>query len=135
MSRTLDADDFLSWLNEAEGEIRKEKMKDCQPDRYDDGLRAATGTVREYVEKMCKIDEAEGKADQSWIPCSERFPDDDRYILVSFENFTLLNIARYERDDEGGAFYPVDDEKSYSSYGLFVNAWMPLQESYRGGVK
>ena len=59
MSRMMDADKFLSWLSEVEGEIRKEKMKDCQPDRYDDGLMAATGTIREYVEKMCKIDEAE----------------------------------------------------------------------------
>lgn len=52
----MDADKFLSWLSEVEGEIRKEKMKECQPDRYDDGLMAATGTIREYVEKMCKID-------------------------------------------------------------------------------
>lgn len=73
MSRMMDADKFLSWLSEVEGEIRKEKMKECQPDRYDDGLMAATGTVREYVEKMCKIDEAEGKADQSWIPMSEQY--------------------------------------------------------------
>ena len=77
----MDADKFLSWLSEVDGEIRKEKMKECQPDRYDDGLMAATGTIREYVEKMCKIDEAEGKADQSWIPCSERFPDGDRLFL------------------------------------------------------
>lgn len=127
----MDADKFLSWLSEVEGEIRKEKMKDCQPDRYDDGLMAATGIVREYVEKMCKIDEAEGKVDQSWIPCSERFPDGDRYILVSFENSTMPDIARYEENDEGGTFYPGDDEKSYSSYGFFVNAWMPLPELYR----
>lgn len=58
MSRMMDADKFLSWLSEVEGEIRKEKMKECQPDRYDDGLMAATGTIREYVEKMCKISEA-----------------------------------------------------------------------------
>ena len=25
----------------------------------------------------------------------------------------------------------IDDEKSYSSYGIFVNAWMPLPEPYR----
>lgn len=61
MSRMMDADKFLSWLSEVEGEIRKEKMKECQPDRYDDGLMAATGTVREYVEKMCRIDEMEKK--------------------------------------------------------------------------
>lgn len=72
---------------------------------------------------------------QKWIPCSERLPKDESYILVSFENSTMPDIARYEENDEGGTFYPGDDEKSYSSYGLFVNAWMPLPESYRGGVK
>nr|DAU49266.1 MAG TPA: Protein of unknown function (DUF551) [Caudoviricetes sp.] len=70
---------------------------------------------------------------QSWIPCSERFPDGDRYILVSFENSTMPDIARYEENDEGGTFYPGDDEKSYSSYGFFVDAWMPLPEPYREG--
>lgn len=43
----------------------------------------------------------------------------------------MPDIARYEEDDEGGTFYPGDDEKSYSSYGLFVNAWMSLPKPYR----
>mgnify|MGYP003227789574 FL=1 len=66
-----------------------------------------------------------------WISCSERMPEDESYILVSFENYTMPDIARYEENDEGGTFYPGDDEKSYSSYGFFVNAWMPLPEPYR----
>ena len=66
-----------------------------------------------------------------WIPISERLPEDESYILVSFENATMPDIARYEENDEGGTFYPGDDEKSYSSYGIFVNAWMPLPEPYR----
>lgn len=67
-----------------------------------------------------------------WIPCSERLPEDESYILVSFENCAMPDIARYEENDEGGTFYPGDDEKSYSSYGIFVNAWMPLPEPYKG---
>lgn len=108
MSRMMDADKFLSWLSEVEGEIRKEKMKDCQPDRYDDGLMAATGTVREYVEKMCKIDEAEGKADQKWIPCSERLPEDESYIYwyrlktpqcrISRDMKKMMRVARSIRE-------------------------------------
>lgn len=43
----------------------------------------------------------------------------------------MPDIARYEENDEGGTFYPGDDEKSYSSYGIFVNAWMPLPEPYK----
>lgn len=131
MNGTIKTDMLFSWLTEVEEEIRKEKMKDCQPDRYDDGLMAAIGIVREYIDKMSRIDDAEGR-NSRWIPCSERLPEDENYILVSFENFTLPDIARYEENDEGGAFYPGDDEKSYSSYGLFVNAWMPLPDPYKG---
>ena len=66
------------------------------------------------------------------IPVTERLPEDDKYIMISFENFTLPDIGRYEADKDGnGAFYPGDDEKSYVEYDLFVNAWMPLPEPYR----
>lgn len=67
------------------------------------------------------------------LPISERLPEDESYILVSFKNSTMPDIARYEENGEGGTFYPGDNEKSYSSYGFFVNAWMPLPEPYRKG--
>ena len=67
-----------------------------------------------------------------WIPITERLPKDEDYVLVSFENSTLPDIGRYEEDEEGGVFYPGDDECSYIHYGLFVNAWMLLPEPYRG---
>lgn len=60
---------------------------------------------KEYFEKV----EEEQKS--QWIPISERLPEDESYILVSFENCTMPDIARYEENDEGGAFYPGDDEK------------------------
>lgn len=74
---------------------------------------------------------AEEEKTGGWIPVTERLPEDDKYIMISFKNFTLPDIGRYEADKDGnGAFYPGDDEKSYAKYGLFVNAWMPLPESY-----
>ena len=66
-----------------------------------------------------------------WILVDTEVPPNDNYVLVSFENFSLPDIARYEEDSEGGAFYPGDEEKSYASFGLFVNAWQPLPEPYR----
>lgn len=70
--------------------------------------------------------------EQRWIPVSERLPDADKYILVSFKNSTISDIGRYETDKDGsGAFYPGDDDKSYVEYALFVNAWMPLPEPFR----
>ena len=67
-----------------------------------------------------------------WIPVTERFPEPETYILVSFENFSLPDIATYRVDDDGsGAFYPGDEDYTYLSAGVFVNAWMPLPELYR----
>lgn len=51
--------------------------------------------------------------------------------MLSFANCTGLDIGRYEKDGENDNFYPGDEEETYSSYGLIVNAWMPLPESYR----
>lgn len=67
----------------------------------------------------------------SWIPVEERLPEEGKYVLISFDNFPLADIGRYETDQEGGVFYPGDEEKSYISYGLFVNAWQPLPEPYK----
>lgn len=67
-----------------------------------------------------------------WIPVTERLPDPESYILVSFENYILPDIATYRVDEDGsGAFYPGDEDYTYLSVGVFVNAWMPLPEAYR----
>lgn len=87
---------------------------------------------QELVDRLAMYEDREDAKDTNvpgkWIPISEQLPEDESYILVSFENATMPDIARYEENDEGGTFYPGDDEKSYSSYGIFVNAWMPLPE-------
>ena len=87
--------------------------------------------IKELIERIQQEAVEKYKKEHGWIPISERSPEDESYILVSFENATMPDIARYEENDEGGTFYPGDDEKSYSSYGIFVNAWMPLPESYK----
>ena len=66
-----------------------------------------------------------------WIPISERLPEEEEYILLSFANYTGLDIGRYEKEGENDKFYPGDDEETYAHYGLIVNAWMPLPEPYR----
>lgn len=37
-----------------------------------------------------------------WIPAEERLPDGKDYILLSFENFSIPLVGRYEEDAEGG---------------------------------
>lgn len=67
-----------------------------------------------------------------WIPVSERLPDVDEYILVSFENFSVPMIGRYTvDDDDGGTFRVGDEDDSFVQHDLYVNAWQPLPEPYR----
>jgi len=66
-----------------------------------------------------------------WIPITERVPDNDRYILLSFENYPLPEVGRYEEDERGGSFFVGDDDEPISKSGVFVNAWMELPECYK----
>lgn len=67
-----------------------------------------------------------------WIPVEDqdRQPKDDEYILLSFENFDLPMVGRYEENKEGGAFYLGDEEDTCVSQDLYVNAWQPLPKPY-----
>lgn len=72
---------------------------------------------------------------QQWIPVEERLPEDDDFVLLSFENFSLLMIGRYEMDEDGGGNWYLgdcDEGDTCIANDLFVNAWMPLPERYRG---
>lgn len=81
--------------------------------------------LKELNEEQCK---------HRWIPVEERLPEEDNYILLSFENFSLPLVGRYEADSDGeGAFYlgDCDEGDTCLSENLFVNAWMSLPEPYR----
>ena len=80
MGKTIDAEEFLSWLNEAEEELKGERADELNPDRKDEGILLATENVRKYVESMCKIDDAD--EDRRWIPVTERLPEDESDVLT-----------------------------------------------------
>lgn len=71
--------------------------------------------------------------EQRWIPVSEQLPESGKYILLSFDNFSLPVVGRYEGHKmDGGSFYVGDDTETCTEQDLFVNAWMSLPESYHG---
>ena len=65
-----------------------------------------------------------------WTPVEEGIPTDGRFVLLSFENFSLPAIGRCEVSDDGFAFYIGDEEETCVQQDLFVNAWMDLPERY-----
>ena len=89
---------------------------------YEDGTDNFYNAVVEIIRKHMN---------DGWIPVEERLPESTDYILLSFSNFSLPTVGRYEEDSEGGAFYLGDDEETCVSQGLYVNAWRPLPEPYQ----
>ena len=61
-----------------------------------------------------------------WIPTDERLPDNLKYVLLSFLNYPVPMVGRYETDDDGGAYYIGDDIVPLVKYNIFVNAWQEL---------
>lgn len=86
-----------------------------------------------YTNKL-KNQLKEEREKHRWIPVTERIPQSDRYVLLSFKNYSLPLVGRCETDEEGSAFYIGDETVSCSKTGVFVNAWMELPERYVGGM-
>ena len=70
-----------------------------------------------------------------WVPVTERLPELGEYVLISFSNFTLPCIGRYDEDEEGGAWFIGDETESLVSQYMFVNAWMSLPKPYRAEME
>ncbi len=120
MQRLTDKNSILCTINEA-GKL------DVYDDTYDITIHCESEKEQKEVEKLLRTY-------HGWIPVedTDHTPENESYVLVSFSNSTLPDIARYEENEEGGTYYPGDDEESYLKYGFFVNAWMPLPEQYKG---
>ena len=119
-------DDRVETMACYESKQERDIVKFCY-----DSMEHALDRLPQYRPDNVYEDAKDTNVPGKWIPITERLPEDESYVLVSFENATMVDIARYEEDDEGGSFYPGDEDEAYSKYGIYVNAWMPLPEPYR----
>ena len=113
-------DSVLVMLNE-------DGVAEVYDDTYDITIHCET---EEEQKKVCEI----LKRCHRWIPVEERLPENSNYVLMSFGNFSLPLVGRYESDEDGGgAWYlgDCDEDDTCVSNDLFVNAWMRMPEPYR----
>lgn len=96
------------------------------------------GEVYEPMEKLVEINKEQNRlaleafeARRKWIPVTEQLPEPETYVLVSFHNFSLPIIGRYDENEEGGAWFAGDEDEPLVSQDMFVNAWMPLPKPYK----
>lgn len=104
--------------------INKDGIADVYDDTYDIVIHCES-------EEDQKDAELALKNVRRWIPVTERFPEPGDYVLLSFPDFSVPAIGRYDEDEEGGAFFIGDETESLVSQDMFVNAWMPLPETYK----
>ena len=96
------------------------------------GERIAFGDAIEIVKQEAeKFGTDTNVGSNGWIPVEEELPETDKYILLSFSNFSIPCVGRYEEDENGGAFYVGDDDETCVSQDMFVNAWMNLPDPYQ----
>ena len=111
------------------------KLKDYEDTgcNSDDVERLNDFTQNEAVKLVQKLNAEEKK--HRWIPVEERLPELGEYVLISFSNFSVPAIGRYDEDEEGRAWFIGDETESLVSQYMFVNAWMPLPKPYRAEVE
>lgn len=107
--------------------LNKDGVAEVYDDTYDITIHCDSEEGQKRAEEMLKNC-------MRWIPVTERLPEDGSYVLMSFENFSLPAVGRYEKHEDGsGAWYlgDCDEEDTCVANDLFVNAWMKLPEQYK----
>ena len=65
----------------------------------------------------------------TWIPVSERLPEDEQEILFSTKT-GRVHSGKYHDDDSANQWYSHKDK--CRAWNNVVSAWMPLPEPYKG---
>lgn len=116
------------------GQMIEHYMSDLTPQQIKDMQFCLREKSRECAELRRELQEIKNQKNDRWIPVEERLPEDNKYILLSFSNFELQIVGRYDKDEEGnGAFYigDCDEQDTCIANDLYVNAWRPLPAPYR----
>ncbi len=123
---------------------KEAKMNISVPNGYYDVARRAWDAC---IKKVCKLIEELQRID-TWIPCSERLPEEHDSIFAQFKDTDQWSDAMFEKnsDDvnvtvefENGkrktkTLHTIDGKWSEGNRGVKfkVIAWQPLPEEYHG---
>lgn len=81
-----------------------------------------------YEEGYKKAKEDFARPHGEWIPRSERFPERDEIVLVSFKT-GIVQICKYLDDGSENPWWSYIDD--CCAWNNTVDAWMPLPDPYK----
>ena len=70
-------------------------------------------------------------AEAKWIPCSERLPERDEIVLVSYKTTDTVHMCKYLDDGSENPWWSYNDD--CLAWNNVILAWMPLPKPYKGG--
>ena len=74
--------------------------------------------------------------EQRWIPCSERLPETDEFVLVSlsgrYKNIGFEHSCEIADYADGEWFIDAYPLMMAETANYLIEAWMPLPELYKG---
>ena len=106
----------------------------------------AIDTIRKFQtyklfekDNMLLVDQAEvmtelmmlPSAEPQWIPVSERLPERNEIVLVSYKTTNKVHMCKYLDDGSENPWWSYNDD--CSAWNNVILAWMPLPPPYEGG--
>lgn len=89
-------------------------------------IRVDENTEEYQTKPLRKVPTIE--AQQRWIPCSERLPEDGENVLVTYKTTDKIHLCQYHDDGSRNPWYSYIDQ--CRAHMNVVLAWMPLPEPY-----
>ena len=95
-------------------------------------------TDEAFVDCMQIINELpSAQPEQRWIPCSERLPETEEFVLASltgkYRNITFEHACEIADYADGEWLVYAYPHMSAEKCEELIEAWMPLPEPYKGG--
>ena len=117
--RAIDADALQLAIVE-EGQANKRK-------KYIIGdIWELTGAeIREVINSQPTI-----QPEPHWIPVTERLPNRDELVLVTYKTTSKIHLCKYLDDGSENSWWSYIDD--CCAWNNVILAWMPLPEPYKG---
>lgn len=80
-----------------------------------------------------KFDVVDAPSANMWIPVTERLPEDEQNVLVTYKTTDKIHPCQYHDDGSRNPWYSYIDQ--CRAHMNVVLAWMPMPEPWGGGER